>query len=111
MAPETLRDTEQPRVQKATQRCILPGCGAVYGIRERIYVCPACGGPLEIEVRLPTPAETAGLCKLWAVRAGSRDARDLSGVWRFRELLPFDDAAPFVTLYEGNTPVYDAPRC
>jgi threonine synthase len=98
-------------VQKATQRCILARCGAVYGIGERIYVCPACGGPLEIDVRLPSAAETAGLCKLWAVRAGSRDARDLSGVWRFRELLPFDDAAPFVTLYEGNTPVYDAPRC
>jgi threonine synthase len=111
MAPEILRDTEQPKVQKATQRCVMPACGGVYGIRERIYVCPACGGPLEIDVRLPTATETAGLCKLWAVRAGSRDARDLSGVWRFRELLPFEDAAPFVTLYEGNTPVYDAPRC
>ena len=98
-------------MQKATQRCIVTGCGAVYGIDERIYVCPACGGPLEIEVRLPSASETSGLCKLWAVRTGSRDARDLSGVWRFRELLPFDDAAPFVTLYEGNTPVYDAPRC
>ena len=37
--------------------------------------------------------------------------RDISGVWRYRELLPFDDAAPFVTLFEGNTPLYDAPRC
>src|SRR5580704_12036466 len=111
MPPEMLRDTEKPRVQNAVQRCIVPGCGAVYGIRERIYVCPACGGPLEIFLQLPTASEAAGLRKLWAVRAGSRDARDLSGVWRFRELLPFEDVAPFVTLYEGNTPVYDAPRC
>ena len=45
------------------------------------------------------------------MRAGSRDARDISGVWRYRELLPFDDSAPFVTLFEGNTPLYDAQRC
>src|ERR1700690_112206 len=97
--------------ERASQRCILPGCGAVYGIRERAYVCPRCGGPLEIELRLPPPGERAELRKLWAARAGSREARDISGVWRYRELLPFEDAAPFVTLFEGNTPLYDAPRC
>ena len=111
MAQQTLREVEKTLDGKASQRCILPGCGASYGIRERIYVCPKCGGPLEIELRLPPASERAGLPKLWAVRAGSRDARDISGVWRYRELLPFDDAAPFVTLFEGNTPLYDAPRC
>ncbi len=111
MAQQTLREVEKTLDGKASQHCILPGCGASYGIRERIYVCPRCGGPLEIELRLPPASESAGLPKLWAVRAGSRDARDISGVWRYRELLPFDDAAPFVTLFEGNTPLYDAPRC
>jgi threonine synthase len=111
MAQQTLRAVEKTLDEKASQRCILPGCGASYGIRERIYVCPRCGGPLEIELRLPPASERAGLSKLWAVRAGSRDARDISGVWRYRELLPFEDAAPFVTLFEGNTPLYDAPRC
>ncbi len=111
MAEQTLREVEKTLDGKALQRCILPGCGASYGIRERIYVCPKCGGPLEIELRLPPASEGAGLAKLWAVRAGSRDARDISGVWRYRELLPFEDAAPFVTLFEGNTPLYDAPRC
>jgi threonine synthase len=111
MAQQTLREVEKTLDGKASQRCILPGCGASYGIRERIYVCPRCGGPLEIELRLPPASESAGLPELWAVRAGSRDARDISGVWRYRELLPFDDAAPFVTLFEGNTPLYDAPRC
>ena len=96
---------------KAVQRCILPACLETYGIRERIYVCPACGGPLEIETPLPRASEAAGLRKLWEVRAGSRDTRDLSGVWRYREVLPFEDAAPFVTLFEGNTPLYDARRC
>jgi threonine synthase len=97
MAQQTLREVEKTLDGKALQRCILPGCGASYGIRERIYVCPKCGGPLEIELRLPPASERAGLSKLWA--------------WRYRELLPFEDAAPFVTLFEGNTPLYDAPRC
>jgi threonine synthase len=39
-------------------------------------------------------------------------AVDQSGVWRFRELLPivknFDNV---VTLREGNTPLYEMPRC
>jgi len=30
-------------------------------------------------------------------------------VWRYRELLPFADDAPIVSLGEGNTPIYDAP--
>jgi len=110
MAERALPLTEKP-AGKAVQRCILPACGSSYAIHERIYVCPACGGPLEIELQLPSGGELAGLRKLWEVRAGSRDARDISGVWRYREMLPFDDSAPFVTLFEGNTPLYDAQRC
>ena len=33
-----------------------------------------------------------------------------SGVWRYRELLPFGETPDVVTLREGNTPVLDAPR-
>jgi threonine synthase len=37
---------------------------------------------------------------------------DVSGVWRFRELLPaVKDQADLVTLHEGNTPLYELPRC
>ncbi len=35
---------------------------------------------------------------------------DRSGVWRFRELLPFGDIPPIVSLGEGNTPLYEGPR-
>jgi len=96
---------------KDVQRCIVSSCGGVFGLRERIYVCPRCGGPLEIESRYEPPGGLAALRRLWDVRAGSRDPRDISGVWRYRELLPFEDSAPFVTLFEGNTPLYDAWRC
>jgi threonine synthase len=96
--------------EKAVQRCILPACGAAFGLRERIYVCPRCGGPLEIECRLEQAGDAETLRKRWHARAASSEARDRSGVWRYRELLPFEDAAPVVTLFEGNTPLYDAPR-
>ena len=37
---------------------------------------------------------------------------DQSGVWRFRDLLPIvDNPENVVTLREGNTPLYDLPRC
>ena len=35
---------------------------------------------------------------------------DQSGVWRYRECLPFDALERAVTLREGNTPLLDAPR-
>jgi len=39
-------------------------------------------------------------------------AIDQSGVWRFRDLLPIvDNPENVVTLREGNTPLYDLPRC
>jgi threonine synthase len=44
------------------------------------------------------------------MRLSSFDARDRSGVWRYRELLPFHGDARIVSLLEGNTPLYDAPR-
>jgi len=100
-----------PSIGAVVQRCIRLACGASFGICERIYVCQKCGGPLEIAIRLPSASEAATLCSRWRSRAGSLDPRDRSGVWRFREVLPFNDAAPVVTLAEGNTPLYDAPRC
>jgi threonine synthase len=99
--------------KKAVQRCITAGCEASFGLAERIYVCPRCSGPLEIEFDLEN-AESIGdpksLRTRWHDRLLSTDSRDKSGVWRHRELLPFDDDAPIVTLFEGNTPLYDAPR-
>jgi threonine synthase len=66
---------------------------------------------LEIAAPLPPANEASVLRARWRARAASLEPRDRSGVWRFRELLPFGDAAPIVTLAEGNTPLYDAPRC
>jgi len=92
------------------QRCITPDCRADYKIDDRLYVCPRCGGLLDIERTDAIAIDPAALRELWRARLTSRDARDRSGVWRFREFLPFDDGDPIVTLAEGNTPLYDAPR-
>ena len=91
----------------ATQRCIEPACAARFDINERIYVCPRCGGLLDVVQELATDPEQ--LETLWNRRLASFESRDRSGVWRYRELLPFADDAPIVSLAEGNTPIYDAP--
>jgi threonine synthase len=103
--------TPTPRAAAhARQRCIVPGCEHSFDISERIYVCAKCGGPLEIEIDLGALSDSPSLPKLWRERALSSEPRDKSGVWRHRELLPFAADAPVVTLFEGNTPLYDAPR-
>jgi threonine synthase len=107
---DAIAKTAQKAGTSAVQRCIVPACAATFGIREQIYVCPRCSGPLEIGIPLDLLKSVPDLLERWHARASSHDPRDCSGVWRFRELLPFDDDAPVVTLFEGNTPLYDAPR-
>jgi threonine synthase len=96
------------RGERASQRCIEPSCGSVYSLAARIYVCPRCGGPLEVETPL-NMLDGVALAKQWRLRASSWKPMDRSGVWRFRELLPFDASAGVVTLFEGNTPLCEAP--
>ena len=99
--------------KKAVQRCVDPQCGGVYGLRERIYICPRCGGTLEIDCALESSraaGNPAALRRRWASRAASHEPIDRSGVWKYREMLPFAEPIPFVTLFEGSTPLYGASR-
>src|SRR5919199_6982763 len=81
----------------ASQRCAEPACGARYGAGERLYVCPRCGGLLDVEIEHETLSGADELREAWRARRASNDARDRSGVWRYRELLPFPGDAPLVT--------------
>ena len=92
------------------QRCITPDCRAEYQIDERLYVCSRCGGLLDIDRSEAIAVEPTSLRDLWRQRLSSLESRDRSGVWRFREFLPFDNDTQIVSLGEGNTPLYDAPR-
>jgi threonine synthase len=90
--------------------CFEERCRSRYPISEVIYNCPKCGGLLEAVYDAPkqSPGE---LKTLWRNRRMSNAPLDQSGVWRFRELVPFlPDYGRVITLREGNTPLLNAPR-
>ena len=90
--------------------CFSPTCGRRYGLGEIVYSCGDCGSLLEV-VNSFEDADGQRLKSLWQRRRTSLAPVDVSGVWRFREMLPFvSDTARIVTLPEGNTPLFDAPR-
>jgi len=108
--PQRLARAAGKKAEPGVQRCVNRGCGATYGLRERIYLCPRCGETLEIDCRLTRPRNPDALRRYWAAKTNSKLPHDVSGVWRYLNMLPFEDAAPFVSLFEGNTPLFHAPR-
>jgi threonine synthase len=90
--------------------CFNPNCRRRFAIDEVLYQCPACDSLLEVANDF-SAVRAHDLRETWDQRRLSREPLDVSGVWRFRELLPFaDDPAHIVTLREGNTPLFDLPR-
>src|SRR5436309_4025972 len=85
--------------------CFEERCRARFPITEVRYDCPHCGGLLEAVYG--KPAQSADELKsLWRERRTSNHPLDQSGVWRYREFIPFlDDLAHTVTLREGCTPL------
>jgi threonine synthase len=90
-------------------RCI--GCGSVVDSAAEDFRCSVCGNLLEITDSSWNSQNPVALKSLWRERRTLNEALDLSGVWRFRELLPTPAAEHIVTLREGNTPLYELPRC
>ena len=94
-------------------RCI--ACGTVNDSLAVDFRCTSCRELMEVEFPAwPVPDATAvqRLRALWRERRASNLPLDSSGVWRFREVLPeLDDWDHAITLREGNTPLYDLPRC
>ena len=89
--------------------CFEERCRASFPITNAIYNCPHCGGLLEVWYPPPsaTPAE---LKRIWRERRTSNAPLDQSGVWRYREIVPFlESYAQVVTLREGHTPLLPAP--
>lgn len=94
------------------QRCINSDCRSEFDLDASIYVCSRCGDLLEIEKTRRLLDEADDLKQLWNGRLTKPfTPRNRSGVWRFIEFLPFLESDPIVSLGEGNTPLYDAPRC
>lgn len=90
--------------------CFESGCRTKFALSDVIYNCPRCGGLLEVGYEW-SEANTAPWKEIWRERRMDNALLEQSGVWRYRELLPFDDAqSEIVTLREGNTPILDAPH-
>ncbi len=95
----------------AQLQCIEGDCLKSIPATSKAFICPKCGGLLDVvyDFALGDPEE---LKRIFHQRRLSDDRLDMSGVWRYRELIPFcSDLSYVVTMQEGRTPVYDAPRC
>ena len=106
--------TPAPNVRQATHRFRCIGCGDLSDVAVQDFRCSHCGDLLEITY--PQWKEKGWnaqeLKGKWRERRLSQSPVDLSGVWRFRDLLPAlksDDLA--ITLREGNTPLYELLQC
>src|SRR5687768_5731578 len=99
--------------EPAYQQCINPSCAATYAVRDVKVACDRCGGLLDVRYdwnRLPAPRSLNFFEHRWATKGIAGAGRlDFSGVWRFRELMPFyrseDD---IVTVGEGRTVLQQA---
>ena len=95
-------------MNKAELTCFEPGCRARYAITEIIYNCTKCGGLLEVTYT-ESIRDAAQWKRTWRERRCDNSPAEQSGVWRYREMIPFlDDPRHIVTLREGNTPLLDA---
>src|SRR5579864_5676914 len=88
--------------------CFEEKCRARFPITEVIYNCPRCGGLLEAGYEPPEQSALM-LKRIWRERRTSNAPLDQSGVWRYREFIPFLSSYNcVVTLREGNTPLLEA---
>jgi threonine synthase len=95
--------TAKTKTDRAFQRCISPSCGATYDIGDVRVACDACGGLLDVCYNwdeLRPPGRLSFFEEKWSRRF---DPLCHSGVWRFRELLPFAATDKIVTVGEGQT--------
>src|SRR3954468_21656783 len=98
---------------RAFQQCINPACAATYAVEEVKVACTKCGSLLDIKYdwdRLALPKSLSAFEYRWSTKGtGTQGRLDFSGVWRFRELMPFfrseDD---IVTIGEGRTTLQQA---
>src|SRR3954464_7420689 len=102
--------TTMTQTDLAYQQCINPSCRATFAVDRTHFACPACGDLLDVVYdwdRLPVPGALSDFESKWADRL---DPLNFSGVWRFRELLPFAPPEAVVTVGEGQTLLQTADK-
>jgi threonine synthase len=112
--------TSESGVRSSDFRFHCIDCGDLTDTASPDYRCPRCGDLLEISYpawnKSGISSRSSGvsakdLKSTWKQRRLSSAPADLSGVWRFRELLPALNDGRVITLREGNTPLYEMPQC
>jgi threonine synthase len=89
--------------EPAFQRCIHPHCGGTASLDDTSFQCPRCGGLLDVVYdwnRVTPPRSLRDFEARWRERA---NPLSFSGVWRFRDLLPFAPPEKILTIGEGQT--------
>ena len=97
----------------AFQQCINPACASTYAVEDVRVSCGKCGSLLDIKYdwsKLPVPKNLNFFEHRWSTKGTGTEGRlDFSGVWRFRELMPFyRTEADVVTIGEGRTQLQQA---
>jgi threonine synthase len=105
--------TPAPDVRTAAFRFRCINCGDLSENASQDFRCARCHDLLEIvypgwKQAKPHPE---ALKTIWRERRLLLSPVDQSGVWRFREVLPAVTDESVITLQEGNTPLYELPRC
>ena len=91
-------------------QCFDESCAQRYPLHISEHLCKRCGNLLEVRYE-DQPSAASKLRATWLQRKSSNKIEDRSGVWRFRELLPFvSEPSQIVTLAEGNTPLLEVPE-
>lgn len=102
----------------AFQQCIDPDCAATFSVDEVHVSCPQClasGKQSLLDIRydwsrLAVPRSWGFFEHRWMTKGEhGQGALDFSGVWRFRELMPFfRQESDIVTIGEGRTNLQQA---
>src|SRR5262245_10890483 len=106
----TVSSTPQIETDVAYQQCLNPVCRATFALDQTHFSCQKCGDLLDVVYewdRLRVPRRLNDFEAKWADRL---DPLTFSGVWRFRELLPFAPPELVVTIGEGQTLLQSADK-
>ncbi|MHB8656086.1 MAG: threonine synthase [Terriglobia bacterium] len=91
-------------------QCIEESCLARQDPKKDGHLCAVCGGLLDVKYEF-SAFDPEELRRAWHQRRLSGEPIDRSGVWRFRELIPFVESSDkIISLSEGSTPLVGTRR-
>ncbi len=97
-------------MSSAYLQCIEEACRQRQDSKREGYSCAVCGGLLDAKYEFD-PFDPEELRRAWHQRRLSGEPIDRSGVWRFRELIPFvEPETRIISLSEGSTPLVGTRR-